>query len=423
MGNYYVDKLKVMLDKEPIEQIIQDKYLDAFIEMSISIEAVFKLKIESYLKSCSISSKTNTIESSILEQVVYDDIIVPEFIKFSTKLVNNGLAISYKVVELVNDECGGIELFDANNTILFKLEVIMGNMSVYGHFKYRFSGSCSYKSDIERIISKKCLSLLYNLNSVTPKDLYSIAHLFNSFIEVDIKRVVSYIHTGLTSTKLNDLMYKLPISIEDMCYINNLWCNSSLGNISTNKEFIIICNSLYRLFGYLSYNYNPTVDTTKDKEYYLESVLPRIVRGGCTKLVLCGTSAMYYNGLCDDKVHCPDVLVETNELDGLRLYDYVNYYYVEDIDYINYLTPLDWCTNILVPSIERAIIECIKYDLRFTDEMYFCDVFGRFINGYSYDLSKLEEVANHFDVPMSKVNYWIEESNILSQFSRRVESE
>lgn len=147
----------------------------------------------------------------------------------------------------------------------------------------------------------------------------------------------------------------------------------------------------------------------RNKEYYISRILPNIVTDG-TKLVMCGTSAMCYNGMSIAGVYQPDILVENEELDGLRLAGHVNYYYVKDIDCTNYLTQLKEVQNILIPSRERAIVECIKYNLRFTNETYFCDSFERYLNGNLYNEKMLKEVANHFKVPYSDIEYWISES-------------
>lgn len=151
--------------------------------------------------------------------------------------------------------------------------------------------------------------------------------------------------------------------------------------------------------------------TIKYDRLYYDGLMKEISDDVPDKLiVMCGDCAMSYNGLSVSGIFIPDLILDMKELDGLRLAGYVNYYYIDNIDYTHYVKPHYSIPRILVPTQERSIIETIKYDLRFSSEMYFCDSLSRYLNGNDYNKELLEEVANHFGVPMSKVEYWIKES-------------
>lgn len=148
------------------------------------------------------------------------------------------------------------------------------------------------------------------------------------------------------------------------------------------------------------------------KEYYIKEVLPFI---GDNQYVMVGISALCYSGLSTANCYVPDLLTTIEGIDGVLIAGMVNYYYIGDIDYTAYVTPLKEVTNILIPTYERAIVECIKHDLRFADEGYFVEAVDRYLS-FFYNRPLLEEVANHFGVPMEKVDYWLKESEDYNSY-------
>lgn len=143
------------------------------------------------------------------------------------------------------------------------------------------------------------------------------------------------------------------------------------------------------------------------KEYYLKNILPKLDKN---KYVMTGISSMCYNGMSLDNIYMPELLT-TNPTakEGMIVAGIVEYCYTEELDTENYVTPLDGIENILIPSFERSIVENIKLDLKYIDEGYFLEKLERYLTGNFYNLKLLYEVADHFKVPRSKIDYWIEE--------------
>ena len=63
-----------------------------------------------------------------------------------------------------------------------------------------------------------------------------------------------------------------------------------------------------------------------------------------------------------------DVLTDSVLLKNLYLTGYVQYCYVSVIGNVNYVNRLKEVSKVLVPTVERSIVENIKYDLEFIDE-------------------------------------------------------
>jgi hypothetical protein len=152
----------------------------------------------------------------------------------------------------------------------------------------------------------------------------------------------------------------------------------------------------------------------KEKRFYIENVFPKL---DDKKYVMTGDSAMTWNGMSVMGKYTPDLITEYKEINGLRIAGLVNYFYADDVNYVDYLTPLKEYPNILIPTRERAIVENVKLDLRACDEGYFLDTLERYVNyRETYNRTLLEEVAYVLKVPMEKVDYWIEESRDFNSY-------
>ena len=145
----------------------------------------------------------------------------------------------------------------------------------------------------------------------------------------------------------------------------------------------------------------------EDKDYFIKCILPNI---SDNKLVLTGESAFVYNGLSVSGYYKPAVLTNKEFLKGVNLEGLVRYCYIsEPIDTTHYVKPLEEVPKILVPTIERAIVENIKYDLEFIDEGSFYDS----LEMYDLNMELLTEVANHFNVSIDKIKSHLKEAYLL----------
>lgn len=126
-----------------------------------------------------------------------------------------------------------------------------------------------------------------------------------------------------------------------------------------------------------------------------------------TKVVICGNCSLARNGLTYYPGKHLDLFTKYKELDNLNL-SVITYYYNPNIDYTNFVTPMETNVNILLPSPERAIIECIKF-IDIVQEDILIEAIQNYKLFYkSYD--KLYEMANFYNLPKKELDYWIYES-------------
>lgn len=145
----------------------------------------------------------------------------------------------------------------------------------------------------------------------------------------------------------------------------------------------------------------------EDRDYFINNILNKLSK---KKYVLTGNSSFSYNGLSLTGYYRPELLTNMKFLDGLNLGRSVWYCYIPTpVDTENYVRPLPEVPNILIPTIERAIVENIKYDLEFIDEGSFYDS----LEMYDLNMELLIGVANHFKVPMSKIEPYLKEASLL----------
>lgn len=144
-----------------------------------------------------------------------------------------------------------------------------------------------------------------------------------------------------------------------------------------------------------------------DKDYYLKEIIPNISK---EVIVLTGDCSLMFNGVSISGSYMPYVLVDDNYLRNMHIYNIVYYCYVDFIDTTHYVTPLYGNPLILVSSIERTIVEVIKYKLEFVEPGSFCDSLERYQHSDKYNRELLEEVATYFKVSMADIDYWLEES-------------
>lgn len=143
--------------------------------------------------------------------------------------------------------------------------------------------------------------------------------------------------------------------------------------------------------------------------YFIENiVLPDLTSHH--DIVITGDSAFYYNGFSVTPCPPPTVFTSKEYLDNIQIFSIVDYQYTPIIDKEHYIAPMRRFPKVYLPIMERAIVECIKFDLSFIDEGTFCDALERYQFSSEYNPKLLEEVSNFFNVDYSKVDYWIKEA-------------
>lgn len=150
------------------------------------------------------------------------------------------------------------------------------------------------------------------------------------------------------------------------------------------------------------------------RQYVLENIIQRL---DPKVYVLTGDSAFVYCGLSVSGIYHPDLLtVNPAFTQQLRLPGYCTYCPVPVLDTEHYVTTMKDAPLVLVPTPERAIVENIKYNLDFIDEGYFCDAVCRYQEGSAFNYNLLMEVADFFQVPRDKVDYWLQETEGFNSY-------
>ncbi len=94
--------------------------------------------------------------------------------------------------------------------------------------------------------------------------------------------------------------------------------------------------------------------------------------------------------------------------------------YINDKDFsLAYCTKVEdknLKTEVYMPTIERAFVDCIRLDMVCMDEGSFCDSLERYQNGGNFDYNLLIEVANYFGITKNTIDYWLEETSDFNSY-------
>lgn len=146
-------------------------------------------------------------------------------------------------------------------------------------------------------------------------------------------------------------------------------------------------------------------------DFQLRWVLPKAVEGHEGEFVLVGYVPFNLSGIAVDGVLIPELMIPPGYLkSNIRLTAFVSYYICDDVQPNAYTIPFDICPSVRLPTIERAIVDYIRLNEESYCPDYFADSFSRYLNETMYDvgnLSKLREVASHFNVPWSTIAEYI----------------
>lgn len=128
--------------------------------------------------------------------------------------------------------------------------------------------------------------------------------------------------------------------------------------------------------------------------------------GADGKHILIGNSALNRHGLLTVvtlQLQCETPIQEINSL-GTFI---VRWYYSTDAtNYKN--TTESKCKNILVPTIERSIVEYIKYLSNFS-EAYLIEALCTYLSRDT-DLQHLYDAAKEYNLPKEVLDYWLNEA-------------
>lgn len=125
------------------------------------------------------------------------------------------------------------------------------------------------------------------------------------------------------------------------------------------------------------------------------------------KAVITGVCALARNGLVYANATHLDLQTDELRLDKLHTVP-CNFFYNANIDWNYDLSKSESNPLLLLPSKERAIIECIQH-ISWCDEGILIEALKTYLMWFRDD-KKLYACADHFAVPRDTVDYWINEA-------------
>jgi len=123
--------------------------------------------------------------------------------------------------------------------------------------------------------------------------------------------------------------------------------------------------------------------------------------------VITGACAFARNGLIYASVTHLDLQTDIKEMDGFCT-QVSGFHYNPEIDYEYCVTESPTNPLLLLPTKERAIVECIRH-LDWIDEGFLIEGLKDYIN-YFWDSRLLLQAAQHFSLSYDELEYWLEEA-------------
>ena len=149
-----------------------------------------------------------------------------------------------------------------------------------------------------------------------------------------------------------------------------------------------------------------------NEERYKSSVYEFANQG---RYVMTGLSALVLNGLVAHAFGPPCLLTDNKNLANIKIRHRVFYYYEEEVDFDNFTVPFDErATNIMFPTKERAIVDCIRFKMRNVDEGIFLEALYNYVifecGEEQDDFGKLKEVSDFYNIDWKEIEYWMDEA-------------
>lgn len=149
-----------------------------------------------------------------------------------------------------------------------------------------------------------------------------------------------------------------------------------------------------------------------NEEIYKKSIYEFTKYG---RYVMTGLRALVLNGLVAHAFGPPCFLTDNKNLANIKIRHRVFYYYEEEVDFDNFTVQFDEkATNIMFPTKERAIVDCIRFEMRNADEGIFLEALYNYVIfecGESQDdFRKLKEVSDFYNIDWKEIEYWMEEA-------------
>lgn len=125
--------------------------------------------------------------------------------------------------------------------------------------------------------------------------------------------------------------------------------------------------------------------------------------------IVCGSTSLARNALIYAGADNLNLQTSRQRYNGMNV-GMFTLHYNPDIDWKYELKPSETNPLLLLPSKERAIVECIKH-LDWVDEGLLVEALKNYLwRFYDADGEKLYKVAKYFDVPKETIDYWLDEA-------------
>lgn len=324
--------------------------------------------------------------------------------------INSALAQEYSLNILVKyTYTGGMTIQTGDNTIEISVDL---NTLAQGVCNYNIMVDGEYFNPAP-LIAKRMISAFSDENNTIAESLYDCYILANRF-SFSGKTLEKELGDSLRSTKLisgekrlEEIYTKWKAMKVDVL-LGNAWLfvpsfNQALSFFNTLLWYYKIGRSAYRWESrYGSFRDFSTKCCMKDmcsNEHGIHTVKETSVA--------CGSYALAKNSLICFSPSILCVFTDSTTLENVTCTGFDYYYRNMAIDYKYELRPSRENSLLLIPSKERAIVECIKW-LEYADEGELIEALKTYLDMF-WD-NRIYEVGEHFGISKETLDYWFEEA-------------
>lgn len=216
--------------KSEDSQDILDRYLDAFLELSLDIREQCLLKGNVLLNKLApeYARATMDLDMSVATLELYNSFIKPRLVIWAQRMLDSNLAVSYRVKDASLTTSGGVSLYKSDGSVAFSIDISLYKASSYGAVKYSFSGEEVWGSSIEKIMCDKLLATLSPRRFRRIKDFYDLYVLKMIGQPCDFVKVVQLTLEKQPIEELQKLMDNYPFSPEVLEQLVQAWSKFTL---------------------------------------------------------------------------------------------------------------------------------------------------------------------------------------------------
>ena len=324
--------------------------------------------------------------------------------------INTALAQEYSLEILTEFTCaGGIAIQTEDSTI----EVIVDlNTLAQGVCNYNIMVDGEYFNPAP-LIAKRMISAFSDENNTIAESLYDCYILANRF-SFSGKTLEKELGDSLRSAKLIsgekrlEEVYTKWKAMKVDVLLGNAWLfvqsfSQALSFFNTLLWYYKIGRSAYRWesrYGsFRDFSTKCCIKDTYSNEHGIYTVKEISVA--------CGSYALAQNSLISFSTSILCVFTDSTILKNVTCTGFDYYYRNMEIDYEYEVEQSKENPLLLIPSKERAIVECIKW-LEYVDEGELIEALKTYLDMY-WD-NKIYEVGEHFGISKETLDYWFEEA-------------